>query len=101
MMFLSTSALLSMPLLASPVLAGHAGQVSEPSTYQRARFRWWWPGGWIEPDQVSAEITSIADAGFGGGEIGDVRDSVKGAMDPAVYGWGEQRWNNDSAFMLT
>ncbi|KAI8315087.1 hypothetical protein K4K61_002768 [Colletotrichum sp. SAR11_59] len=94
MMFLSTSALLSMPLLASPVLAGHAGQVSEPSTYQRARFRWWWPGGWIEPDQVSAEITSIADAGFGGGEIGDVRDSVKGAMDPAVYGWGEQRWNN-------
>ncbi|KAI8308530.1 hypothetical protein K4K59_010053 [Colletotrichum sp. SAR11_240] len=94
MMFLSTSALLSLPLLASPVLAGHAGQVSEPSTYQRARFRWWWPGGWIEPDQVSAEITSIADAGFGGGEIGDVRDSVKGAMDPAVYGWGEERWDD-------
>ncbi|KAJ0332008.1 hypothetical protein COL922a_011591, partial [Colletotrichum nupharicola] len=94
MMFLSTSALLSLPLLASPVLAGHAGQVSEPSTYQRARFRWWWPGGYIEPDQVAAEITSIAEAGFGGGEIGDVRDSVKGAMDPAVYGWGEERWDD-------
>ncbi|KAE9580138.1 hypothetical protein CGMCC3_g3845 [Colletotrichum fructicola] len=94
MMFLSTSALLSLPLLAPHVLAGHAGQVSDPSAYQRARFRWWWPGGWIEPDQVAAEITSIADAGFGGGEIGDVRDSVKGAMDPAVYGWGEERWND-------
>ncbi|KAI8207506.1 hypothetical protein K4K52_002237 [Colletotrichum sp. SAR 10_76] len=94
MVFLSPTALLSLPLLASHVLAGHAGQISEPSTYQRARFRWWWPGGWIEPDQVAAEITSIADAGFGGGEIGDVRDSVKGAMDPAVYGWAEQRWNN-------
>ncbi|KAI8160285.1 hypothetical protein K4K49_003092 [Colletotrichum sp. SAR 10_70] len=94
MMFLSTSALLSLPLLAPHVLAGHAGQVSEPSAYQRARFRWWWPGGWIEPDQVAAEITSIADAGFGGGEIGDVRDSVKGAMDPAVYGWGEERWDD-------
>ncbi|KAH0443153.1 secreted protein [Colletotrichum camelliae] len=94
MMFLSISALLSLPLVASHVLAGHTSQVSEPSTYQRARFRWWWPGGWIKLDQVAAEVTSIADAGFGGGEIGDVRDSVKGAMDPAVYGWGEERWND-------
>ncbi|KAK1847422.1 secreted protein [Colletotrichum chrysophilum] len=46
MMFLWTSALLSLPLLAPHVLAGHAGQVSDPSAYQRARFRWWWPGGW-------------------------------------------------------
>ncbi|KAK2731867.1 secreted protein [Colletotrichum kahawae] len=45
-MFLSTSALFFLPLLASHVLAGQKGQVSEPSTYQRARFRWWWPGGW-------------------------------------------------------
>ncbi|KAF9876852.1 secreted protein [Colletotrichum karsti] len=79
-------------LVASTV--GNAGKVTEPSSYQRAQFRWWWPGGYVEPSEVAAEITSIMDAGFGGGEIGDVRDSVTRAMDPTVYGWGKQRWND-------
>ncbi|KAG7041983.1 alpha-L-rhamnosidase, partial [Colletotrichum scovillei] len=88
------SMLLSLILVASDILASHGGHVTEPSTYQRARFRWWWPGGWISPDRVEAELTSIADGWFGGGEIADVRDSVKGAMDPHVYGWGESRWKD-------
>ncbi|KAI4594019.1 hypothetical protein KJ359_008808 [Pestalotiopsis sp. 9143b] len=57
------------------------------------RFRWWWPGGWIDPDEVVDEITAIVGSGFGGGEIGDVEDSVKADLDPAVYGWGQERWN--------
>ena len=43
-----------------------AGKLPSPSLYQSPRFRWWWPGGWIEPDEVKKEITAIVDAGFGG-----------------------------------
>lgn len=69
------------------------GQLPIPSTYDAPRFRWWWPGGWIEPDVVESEIQSIASAGFGGGEIGDVEDSIKVSMDPKIYGWARDRWN--------
>ncbi|PYI36062.1 hypothetical protein BP00DRAFT_308050, partial [Aspergillus indologenus CBS 114.80] len=57
------------------------------------RFRWWWPGGWVEPDVVKNEMQSIAAAGFGGGEISDVQDSIKVSMDPRIYGWARERWN--------
>ncbi|RAH68886.1 uncharacterized protein BO66DRAFT_439892 [Aspergillus aculeatinus CBS 121060] len=69
------------------------GQLPKPSTYDAPRFRWWWPGGWVEPDVVASELQSIAAAGFGGGEIGDVEDSIKVAMDPRIYGWARDRWN--------
>ncbi|PYH42961.1 uncharacterized protein BP01DRAFT_403856 [Aspergillus saccharolyticus JOP 1030-1] len=69
------------------------GQLPIPSTYDAPRFRWWWPGGWVEPDVVTSELQSIAAAGFGGGEIGDVEDSIKVAMDPRIYGWARDRWN--------
>lgn len=74
-----------------------AGAVGAPSLYQSPRFRWWWPGGWIEPDEVQSEITAIIDAGFGGAEIGDVEDSIKVEMDPQVYGWAQSRWNTGVA----
>lgn len=73
------------------------GAVGAPSLYQSPRFRWWWPGGWIEPDEVQSEITAIIDAGFGGAEIGDVEDSIKVEMDPQVYGWAQSRWNTGVA----
>lgn len=69
------------------------GRIDTPSLYESPRFRWWWPGGWIDADEVVDEIASIVSAGFGGGEIGDVQDSVKADLDPAVYGWGQDRWN--------
>lgn len=47
----------------------------------------------MEPDVVASELQSIAAAGFGGGEIGDVEDSIKVAMDPRIYGWARDRWN--------
>lgn len=61
--------------------------------YQCPRFRWWWPGGWIEPEEVTEEIQSIINSGFGGGEIGDVRDSINEPSDPKIYGWAQERWN--------
>ncbi|ETS75576.1 hypothetical protein PFICI_12520 [Pestalotiopsis fici W106-1] len=69
------------------------GSIDIPSLYESPRFRWWWPGGWIDADEVADEITAIVNAGFGGGEIADVQDSVKVDLDPAVYGWGQERWN--------
>ncbi|KAF2997001.1 hypothetical protein E8E14_003122 [Neopestalotiopsis sp. 37M] len=69
------------------------GRIDTPSLYESPRFRWWWPGGWIDADEVVDEIAAIVSAGFGGGEIGDVQDSVKADLDPVVYGWGQDRWN--------
>ncbi|KAL3459661.1 hypothetical protein BJX64DRAFT_301114 [Aspergillus heterothallicus] len=71
-----------------------SGRLPVPSSYDAPRFRYWWPGGWIDPDVVKDEVEAIALAGFGGAEIGDVRDSVTVAMDPDVYGWAQERWND-------
>jgi hypothetical protein len=82
--------------LDQPGLMSHdasIGQLSLPTTYDAPRFRWWWPGGWIEPDVVESELQSIASSGFGGGEISDVEDSIKASMDPKIYGWARDRWN--------
>ncbi|KAL4925286.1 uncharacterized protein BDV17DRAFT_300448 [Aspergillus undulatus] len=69
------------------------GQLPAASTYESPRFRYWWPGGWIDPDIVSDEVQAMALAGFGGAEIGDVRDSITVPMRPKIYGWAEERWN--------
>ncbi|KAL5342263.1 hypothetical protein BJX70DRAFT_410917 [Aspergillus crustosus] len=70
------------------------GRLPNPSRYQSPRFRYWWPGGWIDPDVVKSEIESIALGGFGGAEISDVRDSISVPMDPEAYGWGQPRWKD-------
>lgn len=63
-----------------------------PARAERPRFRWWWSGGYIEPDEIEREVNAIADAGFGGFEIADVRDSLTVPLDPKIYGWGSARW---------
>ncbi|KAJ6024651.1 hypothetical protein N7540_005448 [Penicillium herquei] len=68
------------------------GQLPSYSNYQSPRFRWWLPSGFIEPDEISSEISDIIGAGFGGGEISDVYDSDSAWMDPKVYGFGQSRW---------
>ncbi|KAJ0423291.1 hypothetical protein BJY00DRAFT_321945 [Aspergillus carlsbadensis] len=70
------------------------GELPAPSRYDSPRLRYWWPGGWIDPESVKEEVEAIARAGFGGAEIGDVRDSIFVAMDPEIYGWGQDRWND-------
>jgi hypothetical protein len=82
------------PALAfSPHQSESGIRLSPPSLYQSPRFRWWWPGGWADPTEVRSEINDIIEAGFGGGEIGDVEDSVTVDLDPQIYGWGQKRWN--------
>jgi hypothetical protein len=78
--------------LAAEVSAGSCGPFALPAAALRPKFRWWWPGGAIEPAEIEREVNAMADAGFGGFEIADVRDGVRVPMDPKVYGWGGARW---------
>lgn len=63
-----------------------------PTADQLPKFRWWWPGGYVNPEQIEKDVEAMADAGFGGFEIADVRDGVQVPMDPKIYGWGSKRW---------
>ncbi|KAH8645475.1 hypothetical protein BX600DRAFT_519487 [Xylariales sp. PMI_506] len=69
------------------------GTLEAPSRYQSPRLRYWWPNGWIDPDEVTTQIEALYDAGFGGAEIADVCNSVNVPMDPAIYGWAQDAWN--------
>jgi hypothetical protein len=73
---------------------GSAANIGTPSLYQSPRMRWWWPGGWVDQDEIARELTEMASAGFGGGEIGDVWNSVTAPLDPTIYGWSGDRWND-------
>ncbi len=63
-----------------------------PPRASRPQIRWWWPGGAVSPRAIRAEAAIIADAGFGGFEIADVRDSVTDPIDPRTQGWGSPAW---------
>ncbi len=77
-----------------------AGQFASPGREVQPRLRWWWPGAHVDHEELVREVHEIADAGFGGVEIADVYDSVHEPMDPEVYGWGTDRWNEAVAVVL-
>ncbi|GIE95489.1 hypothetical protein Ari01nite_29540 [Paractinoplanes rishiriensis] len=63
-----------------------------PDPATKAKFRWWWPHGLVDPAEIVREVDQIADAGFGGVEIQDVHHSVRADLDAAVHGWGTEPW---------
>lgn len=65
-----------------------------PGRAVRPKFRWWWPNGLVQPDEIRREIDQIADAGFGGAEIAAVHHSVTdtSVLDTARHGWGGAAW---------
>ncbi|MFE7859198.1 glycosyl hydrolase [Streptomyces sp. NPDC057403] len=67
---------------------------ARPARSVRPRFRWWWPDGLVDPDEIAREIDQIADAGFGGVEIAGVHHSVKdkSVLDTEHHGWGSRPW---------
>jgi hypothetical protein len=84
---------------ASPKPAAEEGQAgnfaaefANPTGTARPMFRWWWPGGLVDPAEIVREVHQIADAGFGGVEIADVWDSAV-TVDPVEYGFGTEAWN--------
>lgn len=67
---------------------------ARPVRSVRPRFRWWWPDGLVDPDEIAREIDQIADAGFGGVEIAGVHHSIKdkSVLDTEHHGWGSRPW---------
>ena len=67
-----------------------------PARSVRPRFRWWWPDGLVDPDEIAREVDQIADAGFGGVEIAAVHHSIKdkSVLDTAHHGWGSRPWRD-------
>ncbi|MFJ6917150.1 glycosyl hydrolase [Streptomyces sp. NPDC101133] len=76
--------------------AGSARWFADPARSVRPKFRWWWPDGLVDPDEVAREIDQIADAGFGGVEIAAVHHSIrdKSLLDTAHHGWGSRPWRD-------
>ncbi|MFF1546278.1 glycosyl hydrolase [Streptomyces sp. NPDC058291] len=73
-----------------------------PARAVRPKFRWWWPDGLVNADEIAREVDQIADAGFGGAEIAAVHHSVKdkSLLDPAHHGWGSGPWRDGVAAAL-
>lgn len=56
------------------------------------RFRWWWPNGQVDPEEIAREVDAVAAAGCGGLEISDVHHSGLVRLDVDHYGWGSAPW---------
>ena len=74
----------------------------EPPTTVAPKFRWWWPNGQVDPDEIAREVDQVAAAGFGGLEVADVHHSVAaGLLDVQNYGWGSPHWVDAANRALT
>ncbi|WP_405560761.1 glycosyl hydrolase [Streptomyces canus] len=96
---LTAGAALALGVGASSAVAGTgaaADWFAAPARSVRPRFRWWWPDGLVDPDEIAREIDQIADAGFGGVEIAAVHHSIKdkSVLDTAHHGWGSGPWRD-------
>ncbi|HLR84935.1 MAG TPA: glycosyl hydrolase [Nocardioidaceae bacterium] len=72
-----------------------AAEFARPRLDTAAGFRWWWPHGRIDPDEITREVDQVADAGFGVLEIADVTHSLRARdieFDLSEYGWGTPSW---------
>ncbi|WP_020127138.1 glycosyl hydrolase [Streptomyces sp. 303MFCol5.2] len=85
---------------AAPSVPGTPGPAADwfaaPARSVRPKFRWWWPDGLVNTDEIAREIDQIADAGFGGAEIAAVHHSIKDktVLDTAHHGWGSRPWRD-------
>ncbi|MDR6974080.1 hypothetical protein J2X68_000758 [Streptomyces sp. 3330] len=85
---------------AAPYAAGTSGPSADwfaaPARAVRPKFRWWWPDGLVNTDEIAREVDQIADAGFGGAEIAAVHHSIKdkSVLDTAHHGWGSRPWRD-------
>ncbi|WP_406099164.1 glycosyl hydrolase [Streptomyces canus] len=96
---LTAGAALALGVGASSAVAGAGGAAdwfAAPARSVRPRFRWWWPDGLVDPDEIAREIDQIAAAGFGGVEIAAVHHSIKdkSVLDTAHHGWGSRPWRD-------
>ena len=56
------------------------------------KFRWWWPNGQVDPDEIAREIDDAAAIGASGMELSDIHASGLLTLDNVHYGWGSAPW---------
>lgn len=56
------------------------------------KFRWWWPNGQVDPDEIAREIDEAAAIGASGMEVSDIHGSGLLTLDDVHYGWGSPTW---------
>ncbi|MCL8025478.1 glycosyl hydrolase [Nocardioides bruguierae] len=81
-----------------------ARQFRAPGLATAAGFRWWWPHGLVDADEISREVSRVAAAGFGVLEIADVTHSLNARdvdVDLDQHGWGGPTWKAGLVAALT
>src|SRR3989454_3716766 len=76
----------------SPDPRGGWPQFVRPPASTAPKFRWWWPNGQVDVDEIAREVNAVADAHCGGLEVSDVHHSGLVELDVEQYGWGSPRW---------
>ncbi|MBD5780414.1 alpha-L-rhamnosidase [Pelagicoccus sp. NFK12] len=103
--FLELSSITGLGLLLAPIACTRSPKAATASVFAKAfanpprpyqpKFRWWWPHGLVDPQQIRREINAMADAGFGGAEIADVHHSARGVdLHADTHGWGTAPWRD-------
>ena len=83
----------SEPATASPF----AKRFSAPAMADRPKMRWWVPNALMTKAEITREIESMVDAGFGGAEVVSFAKSDPSGSDVS---WGSSKWNELTKHML-
>jgi hypothetical protein len=70
----------------------HLPDFASPPARFAPKFRWWWPNGEVDLDEIAREVDAVADAGCGGLEVADVHHSGLVTLDIERFGWGSPHW---------
>ena len=70
----------------------HLPDFAGPPARFAPKFRWWWPNGEVDLDEIAREVDAVADAGCGGLEVADVHHSGLLTLDIERLGWGSPQW---------
>lgn len=66
-----------------------------------AMFRWWIPGGFVEPEEIRREIQTVAAHGFRGLEICiNMADTHYSKKELEEKGWGTAHWRETYKYIL-
>ncbi|KAH7353831.1 secreted protein [Plectosphaerella cucumerina] len=81
---------MSLSTLVQGALGGAYEAFQTPPMRARPMFRWWWPDGLVDPEEIRTEVRQMYDGGFGGAEISDVHRGRNTPIDLENYGWGSE-----------
>src|SRR4051794_31486494 len=75
----------------APELA--ATTFADPPMVVRQKYRWWWPGAYLDDQEIQDELKDIADHGGGGVEVAYFTPPGGGSNpNLRTYGWGEKEF---------